>query len=205
MKARVFGTQRFVAVVGATVGLVAALIIARPAAACAGCGVPMSDFVHEVSALFVATSDGPIAPDTYRLTLGPVLVGTVPALVTYRAVDGEPAMPPASRWIIAIYPVDRAALRTGVLDGRWDAAWSVAPNGRIELGQVLAPPTLSGLLAWFGLPATDSGPVPVGQRPPADWRWVLMLAAFGLTCPALTRYFGDRRTKAEVASRSPSS
>jgi len=197
---------RFVGVAGATVGLVAALGIARPAAACAGCGVTMTEFVHEVSAFFVATSDGSIAPNTYRLKVGPVLVGTVPAGVTYRGIPGSPAMPRGSRWIIAIYPVDRAAFRTGVLDGRWDAAWSVAPNGRIELGQVIAPPTLTGLLAWFGLPATDTETVPAPARsglPPLAIL-VLTLAVFSLSYLALAvRLRGSRAPADEAAPYEP--
>lgn len=127
----------------------------------------LSDVVKESGALFVATSDGPLAGRTYRLTVDVILKGAVPASVTYHAVPAEPAMPPGSRWIIVVYPAGMSALRTGMVHEPWDQAWPVAPDGRIDLpGLVVAPATLTAFLAWFGLPATSTEPVPTPSGTP---------------------------------------
>lgn len=176
--------RQLLGVMGAT--LVVALLLARPATvvACTGCPIPLSYVVHGASALFVASSDGQIADRTYRLAVSRVLKGEVPRLVTYHAVPSQPAMPQGSRWIIVIDPVDQAALRTSVLSGRWDSAWFVSSDGRIELpGMVTAPATLPAFLAWFGLPATDAEPVSTESAPPIAA--FLVLAGIALAFLAL--------------------
>lgn len=128
----------------------------HPANASTGCCVTLSEVVHTSSSLFLSTSEGAISDHAYRLKVGVVLKGAPPPAVIYRAVVGEPAMAPGSRWIIVTYPADGRALRTGVLNGRWDQAWPIAPDGRIGLpALVVAPASLSAFLAWFGLPATN--------------------------------------------------
>jgi hypothetical protein len=181
------GYRRLVGATGAAL-VVAVLLLARPAptVACAGCPIPLSDVVKESGALFVATSDGPLAGRTYRLTVDVILKGAVPGSVTYRAVPAEPAMPRGSRWIIVVYPAGMSALRTGMVHEPWDQAWPVASDGRIDLpGLVVAPATLTAFLAWFGLPATSTEPVSTRSGPPvtvilggvaaaaffAAWRW----------------------------------
>lgn len=119
--------------VAAIAAAVTGLVSPRPASASTGCCVALSDVVQSSSALFVTTSEGAVVDHAYRLTVNDVLKGTPAPALTYRAVPGEPAMPRGSRWIIVIYPADPDALRTGVLNGRWDQAWAVAANGQISL------------------------------------------------------------------------
>jgi hypothetical protein len=149
--------------------VVVVFLLARPAptVACAGCPMTLSDVVKESSALFVATSDGPLAGRTYHLRVDTILKGAVPASVTYSAVPAEPVMPRGSRWIVVVYPAGMSSLRAGVVHEPWDQAWPVAPDGRIDLpGLVVAPATLTAFLAWFGLPATSTEPVSTPSGPP---------------------------------------
>jgi hypothetical protein len=160
--------------------LAIALLLTQPASAsaCTGCPVSLREVVHDASSLFLATSDGQIGDRSYRLAVTQSLTGAVPPAVTYRAIPGEPDMPAGSRWIIVIYPVDQVALQTGQLDGRWDEAWPVIADGHITLpGMVAAPDTLSSLLAWFGLPATDTDGPSAGSGPSPTSALLLVVSA----------------------------
>ncbi len=175
--------------VAAIAAAVTGLVSPRPASASTGCCVALSDVVQSSSALFVTTSEGAVVDHAYRLTVNDVLKGTPAPALTYRAVPGEPAMPRGSRWIIVIYPADPDALRTGVLNGRWDQAWAVAANGRISLpALVVAPTTLPAFLASFGLPATDTATRTERSGPPTDAFLVVASAAAALALLLPRRY-----------------
>jgi len=160
-------------------GLVISLTIGGPSRTQASTGSPPSwgDVRNAATSLFVATAEGPISDHAYRLTVGPVLIGHAPSVVTYDAVAGQPTMPEGSRWVVITYLADAGlADHPTVLNGRWDPVHSIAADGRIDWGRIVgAPPTLARLLSSFGLPPTDVAP----PSPPTDQSPLQPLVAIG--------------------------
>jgi len=161
-----------------------ALLLAVPSQALASTGSPptWSDWRRAAVSIFVAASKGPTSDRVFALTVGPVLVGHSPSVVTYDAVPGEPAMPRGSRWVVMTDAADPGlAVHPAVLDGRWDPIHRIAADGRIDWGRIVgAPATLSDLLGSFGPPPTDAATpsLPADQSPVPPW--VTLAAAGGL-------------------------
>jgi len=159
------------------------VLYAGPVAASTGSPPTWSNWLHWATSIYVARSLGLVGYRTYRLEVGPVLLGTAPELVTYRAVDTEPRMPAGSRWVIMTVTGDKShPFDPTRLNGRWEMAQSVDSAGHIDWGRIIeAPPTVPALLTSFGLPATDSATVS-GQQ---DAQWPVLPLGLGVIAGAL--------------------
>ncbi len=150
--------------------LIAILLVAGSSGVIASTGSPPTwhDWLQSARSIFVATSNGSASRRAYRLTVGPVLLGKSPSQVTYEAVDGQPAMPAGSRWVVMTDAADKGLTdHADGVNGRWDPALRVATDGRIDWGRIAdGPPTLSALLRSFGLPLTDPPSTSVASASP---------------------------------------
>jgi len=135
----------------------------QPLNASTGSPPDWHDVREAARSMFIARSVAVTSPNSFRLAVTPVLIGASPDFVSYVRVAGEPSMPPGSRWVVITYDSDKGlATDPSKLNGRWDPAFQVSPDGKIDWGRIVeAPPTITQLLVFFGLPATDaatSGP-----------------------------------------------